>query len=55
MRNDELAYYRSRAMAEAKLVECAAHPKAIAAHHELANAYFERAGGFAAEERADHV
>jgi len=53
--NDELMYYRYRAIAEAELAERATHPKVVAVHHELARAYSDRIGSGKAEERLQRV
>lgn len=44
MAHEDLAYYRSRAAAEAELARHATHPNAAAAHRALASEYLKRAG-----------
>ena len=48
-------YYRSRAEAEAQLADQAKHPKAIAAHNELASSYSARAQIASTEKTKDGV
>jgi len=43
MSDTDLAYYRHRAEAEVELAAQATHPHAVAAHYQLADAYFRRA------------
>lgn len=42
MNGDDLAYFRRRAQVEIEQAQSASSPKAVAAHHEMANMYLER-------------
>lgn len=42
MSEEELAYLRLRAEAELEQAQEATHPRAVAIHYQLANAYLER-------------
>lgn len=44
MSADDLTYYRHRAETEIELAAQATLPEVVAAHYQLANAYFERIG-----------
>lgn len=51
MADDDFAYFRRRAEMELDQAQHGTHPKAVKAHHELAEAYLERAAALASNER----
>lgn len=56
MPHDESMYLIERAEAEIELAQRAKHPRAVAAHYQLSEAYLDRAygRGQANEEASDH-
>lgn len=55
MSKDDLTYYRRRAEIETERAAQATLPEVVAAHYQLATAYFERIGAPENQERASHA
>jgi len=54
MLDTDYSYYQHRAEAEVERAAQATHPKAVAAHYHLANAYLERVDAGKSEQQAGH-
>ena len=56
MSDSEVHYYISRAETEIELAQRAEHPKAVAAHYQLAEIYLERVygDGISHDRASDH-
>ena len=54
MSDQDCRYFMQRAEAEIELAQRAEHPKAVAAHYQLAEFYLGRIYGDGSTEEADH-